>query len=46
MRNLDPALEHHLLHVAKAQAEAEVEPHAVGDDLDRKAAGAIVKSGV
>ena len=29
----DTALEHHFLDVAKAQAEAEIQPDAMGDDL-------------
>ena len=33
----DTAFAHQLLHVAIAEAEAEIEPHAVADDLCRKA---------
>jgi hypothetical protein len=35
MRDDDPALEHELLDLAETEREAEVQPHTVGDGLDR-----------
>lgn len=35
VRDGDTAPEHHLLHLTEAERKEEVQPHAVGDDLDR-----------
>jgi hypothetical protein len=42
MGHFDPTLEHHFLNVAKAEAEAKVEPNAVGNDLAREAITTVV----
>ncbi len=42
-RDFHAPLERHLLDVAKAQAEAKVEPHAVGDVLAREAVTSITR---
>jgi len=48
VRDIHAPLEHHLLNIAKAQAETKVEPHTVGNDLAREAIAAVdrTRSGI
>ena len=39
--DLDPALGHELLNIAKAQRETEIEPHGMSDDVDREPVASI-----
>jgi hypothetical protein len=44
VRDFHAPLEHHLLDVAKAQAEAKVKPYAVGDNLAREAVTTVTRA--
>src|SRR6266849_342134 len=43
--NCYPALIHHLLHVTEAEGEAEIQPHAVADDLRGETMAVIRRRG-